>query len=107
MFGSLVQFKEEDFLKSNRIIAFNSIYEDMKWEIFSAYITDVAFNYIKTNFQSEEDYGEFLESLRQKSMFQLDTAVSTEDQILTLSTCSYEFDNARFVIHAKKLKQPF
>lgn len=107
MFGSLIQFKEEEFLKSNQIISFNSIYEDIEWEIFSAYITDVAFNYIKTNFQSEEDYGEFLESLRKKSMFQLDTAVSAEDQILTLSTCSYEFDNARFVIHAKKLKQPF
>lgn len=104
MFGEIKKYKSKDFLKNNSIIEFNTLYETIKWEIFSVYVTDVDFNYIKTDFNDLEERGEFIESLRKKSIHKRDVKLAEDDSILTLSTCSYEFDNARLVIHAKRIK---
>lgn len=103
MLADLHKYKKEDFLLHNPIIKFNTLYEDIEWKIFSIYITSVDFYYIKTDFSSINEYKDFLESIKQKSIFDIHVEVSEEDQILTLSTCSYEFENARLVIHAKRI----
>lgn len=103
MFGDLKKYRTADFLYENPIIEFNTLYEDIKWEIFSVYVTGVDFYYIKTDYSDKEDYRSFIESISEKSIFRIDTEVTEEDQILTLSTCSYEFEDARFVIHAKRI----
>jgi len=103
MFRDLLKYREESFFYSNPIIEFNTLYEDLKWEIFSVYVTSVDFYYIETEFQSLDEYRIFLDSIKDKSLFEIDVKISEKDQILTLSTCSYEFDDARFVIHAKRV----
>lgn len=101
MFAGIMKYKNLEFLKENPIIEFDSLYEERKWEIFSVYITDTEFYYIETDFADVNVYENFLNSVKEKSMFETGVQVTTGDTILTLSTCSYEFDNARFVVHAK------
>lgn len=48
--------------------------------------------------------GYWLESIRQKSRYTNEVIADTNDIILTLSTCSYEFKDARFVVHGKLIK---
>ncbi|MCB2289420.1 class B sortase [Clostridium sp. CS001] len=103
MFADLNKYKDLDFLDKNPIIEFSTLYEDIRWEIFSVYITDTTFDYIRTNFDKTEDRTIFLQHIKEKSKFHRDIAVSEKDTILTLSTCSYEFINARLVIHAKRI----
>jgi sortase B len=103
MFNNLMKFKQQSFFYHNNIITFNTLHEDMEWEIFSAYVTSTDFYYIKTKFKDAEDYSNFLSLIKEKSIFPTDVKVTAEDNILTLSTCSFEFKDARFVIHAKKL----
>ncbi|MCB2287824.1 class B sortase [Clostridium algidicarnis] len=103
MFSDLVKYKDSKFLYDNEIIEFNNLYKDIKWQIFSVYITDTNFNYIRTDFNSEEDYEEFLNSINDKSMFKMGVTVSSKDNILTLSTCTYEVSDGRLVIHAKRI----
>ncbi|CDM68948.1 Hypothetical protein CM240_1790 [Clostridium bornimense] len=45
-----------------------------------------------------------LEKIKNKSMFKSEIDLCEDDKIITLSTCSYEFDDARLVIHGKLLK---
>ena len=103
MFKGLMKYKDEDFLKENKIISFSTLYEDIKWEIFSAYVTDTNFYYIQVNFKNSYEYESFLNNIKGKSMFDTSIDLNSSDNILTLSTCSYEFDDARFVIHAKRV----
>ena len=103
MFKGLMKYKDEDFLKENKIISFSTLYEDIKWEIFSAYVTDINFYYIQVNFKNSYEYESFLNNIKGKSMFDTSIDLNSSDNILTLSTCSYEFDDARFVIHAKRI----
>ena len=41
----------------------------------------------------------WLEEITERSVFESKVQPTLEDKILTLSTCSYEFANARFVVH--------
>jgi len=104
MFHDLVYYKKKDFFESHPLILFETLYKKYKGEIFSVYVTDTKFNYLITNFASPEEYGAYLDTIRNKSLFKNNVTVTTKDRILTLSTCSYEFKDARLVIHAKLIE---
>ena len=101
MFHNLMQFKDELFFYNNRIIRFDTLYEDLNWEVFSAYVTDTAFYFIDTAFKDDADWLSFLHTIQEKSLFPTNAELSADDVVLTLCTCTYEFDDARFVIHAR------
>lgn len=49
-------------------------------------------------FPSDLDFAEWLDKARERSCFTSEITPAVTDQILTFSTCSYEFNNARFVL---------
>ncbi len=104
MFTDLMKYKKKDFFDKNKIIKLNLGQKNTEWEIFSVYITATNFYYIITDFTNDEEYGKFLNFIRERSMFNRSVTISDEDQLLTLSTCTFEFDNARFVVHARRVK---
>lgn len=53
------------------------------------YETTVDFDYIQTDFQDLGEYAHYLQAVRKKSIYQTKTDVSTDDLILTLSTCDH------------------
>ena len=105
MFSQLGYFKEEDFFKKNRYVEIILPQgETLRYEIFSVYTTNADDNYIQTTFNSDEEYKEYLDSVCDKSLFSSDVNISTEDRIITLSTCSYEYEDARTVVHGKLIE---
>ena len=104
MFHNVKKYAEEEYFDNNRIIRFDTLYSDHEWEVFSAYVTSTDFYYIETSFESDDKWLEFIKELQGKSLYQTDVALSVDDAVLTLSTCSYEFDGARFVVHARLVK---
>ena len=73
---------------------------DGNYEIafFSAYHTDVSSSAWDSMF-TQEDYILWQSEISEKSCFETDLYPMSDDRIVTLSTCSYEFSNARFVVH--------
>jgi len=103
MFRDLLYYEQPWFFKKHKIINIETAKGTLKYEVFSVYVTDVNFNYLITNFNSEKEYEDFLNVLKEKSKVKSDAKVSAKDKILTLSTCSYQFKNARTVVHAKRV----
>ncbi len=102
MFGQLKNFKEEKFFYTNNIIKILKPNGDiLEYKVFSAYTTSATDNYTQINFNNDEEYKEFLSTIIDKSMFKTNETLNIDDKILTLSTCSYEFEEARTVVHAK------
>ena len=113
MFGSLEDYKSKLFYEKNKIIDFYTLDRDetvkTEYEIFAVFKT-VAYssngfkyyNYI--NFNNKEEYDDFIDKVKQLSLY--DTGVKAEygDEILTLSTCEYSNKNGRLVIMARKIK---
>ena len=102
MFANLKKYKEEDFFYNNNYIEIElSNGQYLKYKVFSVYITDINDNYTKTSFEDKDEYKEFLERIKNKSIYKSDISVNENDKIITLSTCSYEFDDARLVVTGK------
>ena len=103
IFSGLFAFKDEDFFRSHRILEIDTIYGLTRWEIFSAYVTSPDFYYIHTDFYYPTEEQAFKDAIAAKSKYPTGIRLTLEDRILTLSTCSYEFEDAYFVIHARKI----
>lgn len=101
MFGELANFKEEEFFKNNNKIKIESNNKTYTYEIFSVYIADLKKDYLKVDFENDASFQSYINYLQERSMYKSDTQVTTEDKILTLYTCSYEFKDARTIVQAK------
>ena len=64
--------------------------------LLSPYIISVSYTHLDV-YKRQERSG-LLKTALDNSLFTSGTTVSDEDRLLTLSTCSYEYDNARFVL---------
>jgi sortase B len=104
MFATLVNFKGASFFNTHKVIEYATPTGLTKWEVFSAYVTDTSFYYIQTDFASDGMYLDFIQKLQKKSLHKTDAVLTAEDDVLTLSTCTYEFENARFVVHARRVR---
>jgi|GEM_PF-324239 len=101
-----------DFYKEHPVINFDTIYQTGQWKIFSVFITngsvnkrDEFFNYTRSSFKDTSDFLNYVYQLRIRSELNIDCVDITDtDQLLVLSTCSYEVDNYRTVIVARRVR---
>lgn len=105
MFAELNKFTNKDFFMKNKYITFNTRTENLKFEIFSVYTTKSTENYRQINFVREKQHENFLNKTKNNSLFKKNISLTHNDFIITLSTCAYDFDNSRLVLHAKLIKE--
>ncbi len=98
MFGSFMKYKEESYYDEHPVMYLLTPEADYRIELFSGYVTDYKSEAYTKTFESDEEIIEFIENSRVDSTFESDVEPSIDDMFITLSTCSYEFDNARYVL---------
>lgn len=113
IFGTLDAYKKIDGFKKAPVITFNTLYRDYSWKIIASFITNAygkddinnyVFPYYFTSLSSYERYAAYLNELSQRSLYDTGVDVVPTDKILTLSTCSHEFEDARFVVVARLVR---
>jgi len=108
-----VNYTALEFYKENPIILFDSLYEEARWVIFAVVKADpyasaraTEINWMFTGEPSAEEQQAFIDNIRRRSV--LDTTdeieVTPEDHLLILQTCSYETDQMRTLVIARKLR---
>ena len=104
MFGSLKWVINEDWYNNedNKYITLITENETQIYEVFSVYQIENEDYYIKTNFNTEKEFSEFIETIAKRSKKDFNVDVNKEDNILTLSTCANN-NKYRVVLHAKKI----
>ena len=105
MFGSLSKTLKSNWYtnKDNHIIRLSTENENTLWQIFSVYKIKEESYYITTSFASDSKYQEFLNTIKGRSLYDFNSNITSDDKILTLSTC-YS-DTERTVVHAKLIKR--
>ena len=63
------------------------------------------FDYAQPDFEDDEAFTAFIEEMRSRSILNLPVDVNADDQLLTLSTCSYEFEEFRTVVVARRVRE--
>lgn len=114
MFGSLMNYGGTtgnlDFYKKVPVIEFDTPQADGQYKIISVFKTNTLsshgefFNYMIGDFQNEKDFMNYVYNVRVRSLINCPVTVNEDDELLTLSTCSYEFTNFRTVIVARRVR---
>lgn len=107
MFGSLKDVNKTNFFEkedNNYIQIINPNNEIYTYQIFSYYTIKKEEYYITTSFNSDGDFQQFLNRMKDRSKRKFDIQVTAEDKIITLSTCyGSNGTNKRLVVHAKRI----
>lgn len=101
MFGSLRKILTSTWYTNsdNKIIKVATENKLYLFEVFSTYKIEPESYYISTDFQSDLEFATFINTLKERSVYDYKVDVSGDDKILTLSSC---YDNTyRMVLHAK------
>ena len=110
-FAQLLKYQNEEFAKTHPYIYYSTIEEDMVWQVFAVFYTDIKFDYIEPN-PADATFNSLLKKAQDLSFYNYDVEVSSNDKILTLSTCTYRMaddtklhypNDYRYVVMAKLL----
>lgn len=113
-FEPLAEYKKIDFFKEHQTVTFDTIYKEGKWKVFACFLTggDPSqddgnfFNYYSVqNFDSKSEFNDYYDEVMKRTYFNTDVDVKYGDGILTLSTCSREYWNSRFVVIARRVRK--
>jgi len=99
MFGTLQNFNDQNFFDANKIgIIFlaGKTYE-IEFIAFAAIQPNDAIIY-NPHIATEEDKAAFLSHTKSIARYYRHIDITTNDRVITLSTCNYEFNNARMVL---------
>ena len=108
IFGEVLNYRELDYYAAHPVIHFHTPSQTGIYKIIGVFIADGAdpsfayHNFIEA--ETAADMEEFLQQVALRSLIQTTVDAKAGDKLLTLSTCTYEFDQARFVVVARQLR---
>lgn len=100
LFHNLTNYHDKAYYEENRIIEIAGLYETKTYKIFSVYeisADDYAFT---LNFENQNDYIDYIDSILSLSVHTPGFEIDTAKRLLTLVTCSYGVGNGRTIVHA-------
>ena len=100
-FASLMNYRENGYYEKHPVMYISTKNMNYRVEIFAAYVTDADSDTYTFRFASDEEYLSYLQRMQSQSDFHTDVTLTAEDRIVTLSTCSYEYYDARYVVQGK------
>lgn len=98
MFASLDGYKKQEYYEEHPVLLL--ITPDKKYviELFAGYVASVSDNAWDVGFSPTGEFERWFTAAKEKSCFESAAIPFPESHIITLSTCSYEFNDARFVV---------
>jgi sortase B len=101
MFAPLVKFKEKAYFDSHTTGTLYTPGKTYRLELFAAAVTKPDSDYYNYAFVSPSERESHLNMIKDTAKLYKDIGITEQDKILTLSTCSYEYKDARTVVLAR------
>lgn len=113
MFGNLTKYKQLRFYKQNPTVEFSTLYKKSTYKIYAAFVlnaskaddNDYIYNISRKSFIDDKDFDSWVNEAKERSLINTGVDVKNGDNIITLVTCTYDFDNARFVVMARETRE--
>lgn len=104
MFGALHQFESKDFFEENTEVMIYLPDQVLHYTIFAAYVYDDRHIMHSFDFTDLDIYAEYLQAIYDirdmNANINRDFTVTSEDKIITLSTCTNSNPDKRFIVQA-------
>ena len=98
MLAGITGYKNQEFYDEHPVALLVTPTGNYQVLIFSAYVLDATGDAWNTVF-TEKTMQEWLNKLVRRSYIATDVIPTSQDRVLTLSTCTYETEDARFLVH--------
>lgn len=110
IFHDLHRYKSAAFYENYPLITISGLHETYVYEIFSVHIVSAYDYYLYFDLADEWliEYAKHFkrQSMHEKALVKPELLENPEQlKLLTMVTCTYEFDNARLLIHAYRLEK--
>lgn len=105
-FGSLKYYREQEYFDKHKFITIYTPEKTLKYEIYAAVEFGDEHLMIAYNFSDRNDVQKYIDDIKNSSGI-VDTAMdlTTEDKLITLSTCIGSKPNNRYLVVAKLLTE--
>ncbi len=102
MFGSLKNIVQKEWYQNKENYLIKLVLENkiVTYQVFSTYTIKVEDYYINTIFKNDDEFNDFVNTIKKRSVYNYPVDVNSKDSILTLSTCTGN-GTSRMVLHAK------
>lgn len=106
MFDTLIKTIDKEWYtnKDNYIVKLITEKGSYKYKVFSTYSVRAEDYYINTGFNNDKEFDKFVNTLKDRSVYNYGTEVNGTDKILTLSSCIGD-GRKRVVLHAKLIEK--
>ena len=94
-FKILENYYDTNYIKEHPYVIIKTKDNVRKYEIFSLYVAITDYKYMNVNF-NEETYREHVKYLKDNSMYEINTEMKENDNILILQTCSTHKDYSKY-----------
>lgn len=99
MFSRLHLYEDEEFCREHpNFYIYTPDGSVRTYTVFSAGIVNAAANNYDVEFASDEEFEQYIELCRESSNYQVDVEVNARSQILSLSTCTGDQRDERFLL---------
>lgn len=98
MFADILDYKDPEFFAEHSTGMIMTPTGNFQFEVIAGYVAHLSDASWQLEFVAEDDFENWLAETMEKSTIGGSGTVDADDRIITLSTCSYEFSDARFVL---------
>lgn len=101
MFASLRNYRDASYYPEHPVIYLSTPDFNYRLDLIAGFVTEPTSFAYQNNFEEIEQFMAYIEHIKELSTFESDVEVTEEDRVVTLSTCTYEIDDGRYVVVGK------
>lgn len=98
MFQQITKYKDQSFYETHPTGMLLTPSGNYKIHFVAGYVTNMNSDAWKLEFADDEEFSLWLERAIAQSAFTATVTPQAGDRVITLSTCTYEYDDARFIL---------
>lgn len=99
MFAALAEYADQTFYEEHPVMWLLTPEQDYKIIVFSGYTASAGSDTYQIFEGASGEFDEYLETVQGRSDFTADMEPDGAAKYVLLSTCAYDFEDARYVIH--------
>ena len=103
MFATAYDYTTQEFYNQHPVMYLLTPSQNYRVELIAAHITESTLDNYPGYFQGEGDYQNYLNLITSSSFFRTNATVSSQYQLITMSTCDYSssYNDPRFLLHGQ------
>jgi len=112
IFGTLEQYRNIEAFQKAPLIKMSTLYGDYTFKIYAVFISNSMpsddnghiFNYIFTDANNSR-FSDYIREIDKRKLYTTGIDINENDKIITLSTCCYDFEDARLAVVGRLVRE--